>query len=148
MPRTLWNENDRRELLARVDHLRPDMHPTWGKMNAVQMMTHLTDWMRLATGELKTEPKLKPMRYPVIKHLVVYVMPWPKGVPTAPELLERQTDDWGKERAEFSRRLASFEKPESGSQWPVHPAFGRLSTNAWGVLGYRHTDHHLRQFGV
>ena len=31
---------------------------------------------------------------------------------------------------------------------PVHPAFGDITTQAWGVLAYRHTDHHLRQFGV
>jgi hypothetical protein len=148
MPRTLWNESDRRELLARVDRLRPDMHPTWGTMNAIQMMTHLTDWMRLATGELKARSKRKPMRYPGIKHLIVYVMPWPKGVPTAPELIARVADGWEAERADFSKRLASFEELRSQSQWPEHPAFGRLSTKAWGVLGYRHTDHHLRQFGV
>jgi hypothetical protein len=32
--------------------------------------------------------------------------------------------------------------------WPEHPAFGKLSTRAWGVLIYRHMDHHLRQFGA
>jgi len=26
--------------------------------------------------------------------------------------------------------------------------FGRLSAKQWGVLMYRHVDHHLRQFGV
>ena len=26
--------------------------------------------------------------------------------------------------------------------------FGQLSNDEWGVLGYRHLDHHLRQFGV
>ena len=30
----------------------------------------------------------------------------------------------------------------------AHPAFGKLSPRAWGVLAWRHTDHHLRQFGV
>ena len=81
MPRTLWNESDRAQLLARVDKLRPDMTPAWGKMNATQMVTHLTEWMRLATGELSAAPRKMPMRFPVIKQLVIYVMPWPKGVP-------------------------------------------------------------------
>jgi hypothetical protein len=30
----------------------------------------------------------------------------------------------------------------------VHPVFGTLSGKAWGALGWRHLDHHLRQFGV
>lgn len=33
-------------------------------------------------------------------------------------------------------------------QWPEHPAFGKLSTKDWGVLVYRHIDHHFKQFGV
>ena len=117
-------------------------------MNATQMMTHLTEWMRLATGELKSAPKNKPMRYPVIKQLIIYVMPWPKGVPTAPELLTREASGWEAEHADFTERLGSFGKLKSKSDWPLHPVFGRLSTRTWGVLGYKHTDHHLRQFGV
>ena len=148
MPRTLWSESDRSELLARVDRLSPDMHPLWGKMSATQMMTHLTEWMRLATGELKSAPRNLPMRYPGIKQLIIYLMPWPHGVPTAPELLARDSSGWDVERADFTERLRSFEKLKSSSDWPLHPAFGRLSTNEWGVLGYKHTDHHLRQFGV
>lgn len=146
MPRTLWRESDRADLLARVDELRPDINPAWGKMNATQMMTHLTEWMRLAAGELTAAPRNMPMRYPVIKQLIIYLMPWPHGVPTAPELLSREASGWNTELADFSERLRSFEKLKSRSQWPLHPAFGRLSTTEWGVLGYKHTDHHLRQF--
>jgi hypothetical protein len=32
--------------------------------------------------------------------------------------------------------------------WPRHPVFGVMSRNDWGRWGYRHTDHHLRQFGA
>ncbi len=31
---------------------------------------------------------------------------------------------------------------------PEHPAFGTMTARRWGAIGYRHTDHHLRQFGV
>lgn len=30
----------------------------------------------------------------------------------------------------------------------VHPGFGRMSQSDWLRWGYRHVDHHLRQFGV
>jgi hypothetical protein len=30
----------------------------------------------------------------------------------------------------------------------VHPIFGKLSQGDWLTWGYRHVDHHLRQFGV
>lgn len=123
------------------------MTPAWGKMNATQMMTHLNEWMKLATGELVAAPRKLPMRYPVIKEIVIR-MPWPKGVPTAPELLARESAGWELERADFIKRLESFGNLKSKSDWPLHPAFGRLSTRTWGVLGYKHTNHHLHQFGV
>jgi hypothetical protein len=30
----------------------------------------------------------------------------------------------------------------------VHPLFGPLTPAEWMIWGYRHADHHLRQFGV
>ncbi|MFI5451141.1 DUF1569 domain-containing protein [Pedobacter sp. UC225_61] len=29
-----------------------------------------------------------------------------------------------------------------------HPIFGKMSTEQWDVLLWKHTDHHLRQFGA
>jgi hypothetical protein len=29
----------------------------------------------------------------------------------------------------------------------VHPFFGRMTQEETGVLAYKHSDHHLRQFG-
>jgi hypothetical protein len=33
-------------------------------------------------------------------------------------------------------------------EFPPHPALGAMLRRAWGVLGYEHCDHHLKQFGV
>lgn len=35
-----------------------------------------------------------------------------------------------------------------GAAWPASRVFGRISGSSWGVLEYKHLDHHLRQFGV
>ena len=29
----------------------------------------------------------------------------------------------------------------------VHPFFGKLTGEQWGILVHKHIDHHLRQFG-
>jgi hypothetical protein len=41
-----------------------------------------------------------------------------------------------------------FENLDPKLVWPDHPVFAKMSRKAWCVLGYRHMDHHLRQFGV
>jgi hypothetical protein len=32
--------------------------------------------------------------------------------------------------------------------WTPHFKFGALSRKQWGILCYKHLDHHLKQFGV
>ena len=58
-------------------------------MNASGMMAHLNDSYRMVLGDLKEKPKNVPLRYPGIKQLVIYALPFPKGAPTAPELIAR-----------------------------------------------------------
>jgi hypothetical protein len=126
----------------------PDAAPLWGKFTAPQMLAHCNDWMKMASGELHTAPRYSNLRRWPVKQFAIYWMPWPKGVPTAKELLARTAHDFFEERDALCRSLESFEIRHRDTEFPEHPAFGTMSRDAWGVLGYRHTDHHLRQFGV
>jgi hypothetical protein len=146
--KTLWESNARQEISERIDLLTPDSQALWGRMNASQMMAHLVDGLRMATGELAAEEKKLPIRFTPLKQLIIYGPPFPKNSPTAPELLARQPDDWDAERANLRRMMDAFAGRKPGTKLPRHPAFGQLSRRAWGVLSYKHIDHHLKQFGV
>jgi hypothetical protein len=148
MPHTLWNEDDRRALEARLARLRPDSRGQWGSFDAPRMLCHITDAVRSATGDVVCSPKPSPLRYPVINSLVMFYMPWPKSVPTAPELLARTPEAWDVEVARFRAAVADLTKRPRTGPWPAHVAFGNLSGTQWGRLLYRHTDHHFKQFGV
>jgi hypothetical protein len=117
-------------------------------MNAPQMVAHLMNWAQMSSGELTTRPMRVPLRYTPLKQLVIYWLPFPKGIPTAPELVAREPAEWAMETAALRAHIASFATAESTTQWPLHPAFGQLTPRAWGVLCYRHIDHHFRQFGI
>jgi hypothetical protein len=147
MPKSVWNPHTRRDLLERLERLAPDTRPRWGKMNAAQMVAHLTNWARMADGELSTKEMRLPLRYTPLKQIVIYWLPFPKGVPTAPELIAGEPEDWAKGTAALREHIGSFDT-DSKTEWPMHPAFGKLTPRAWGVLCYRHIDHHFRQFGV
>ena len=148
MQGSLSNALARQELLDRLERLGPEATPLWGTMTAPQMLAHLADWMLMAKGELKAAAKKRPLRYPVIKQLAIYWLPFPKGVPTAPELIRKKPVVWAIEYAAVRHHLQSFENLDANTMWPEHPAFGKLTRTAWNVLGYRHTDHHFRQFGI
>ena len=145
---TLWNEESRRLLVERLNRLESTATPRWGRFPAPQMLAHLGGWMQMATGDHKTRPKPGMLRRSPMKQFAIYWMPWPKGVPTAAELLGGEAVDWIAERDAIARYISDFANRHSDRKFPDHPAFGRLSPEAWGVLGYRHTDHHLRQFGA
>lgn len=137
-----------RELQERVQRLTSHKQPRWGKMSAAQVVAHLTDSLRMASGELEVAPKKVPIRFSPLKELVIYVLPIPKGVPTSPELIARKPGEWTAEIADLREQLNGLVERGTEALAPSHPAFGTLSPKQWGVVVYRHMDHHLRQFGV
>ena len=146
---TFWDATTRNDLCRRIGGLTPDSKASWGKFTAAQMVAHLNDAMRMATGDLPVAPRKLPIRYFPLKQLILYVLPFPKSAPTAPELLARcDAANLGAEQAEFSKVAARTAAKVASDSWPEHPAFGAMSHKAWGKLIYKHTEHHLKQFGV
>ena len=143
----IWEDGTRRELNDRVGELSWDRRAEWGTFTAPKMVCHLADSLKMAMGDLPVAPRHLPIRYPPLKQLIIYVAPFPKGAPTAPELLARAPKDWSSDVQDVQALLARAGSSRTSDAWPEHPAFGKLSTRAWGVLIYRHMDHHLRQFG-
>ncbi len=146
--KTIWQQTDREELLARADKLRVDLPANWGKMDCPKMLAHVIDGMRMTLGEKNIAPKISPLKFAPIKHLIIYWLPFPKGAPTAPELVERIPGEWEREIADFKAVFAKLTASNGRTNWPEHPAFGKLSTKDWGALTYKHIDHHFKQFGV
>ena len=146
--RSVFHQNDRLSLARRLDAVTSGSTARWGRMDSRQMLTHLTDSIRMALGELEVRPRSGPLRFPLLRHAIIHWLPFPKGAPTAPELLMRRADDCDAERAVLKHLLERLGAMEGAREWPEHPAFGRLGSRDWGVLVHRHVDHHLRQFGA
>jgi hypothetical protein len=146
---TIWDAGARAALVERVRRLDPANTARWGKFSCPQMVTHLTDTIRMTLGELPVVAKGPSLlRRTPVKQLVIYALPFPKGAPTAPELLERRCAGIDGEKRDLEAAIARLAARAGKREWPEHPAFGRLSPRAVGVLVYRHIDHHLRQFGA
>ena len=67
---------------------------------------------------------------------------------TAPELSVPVEGDFDAIRSELVSLVERIGAGPRVGDGPVHPLFGRLSFEEWGVATYKHTDHHLRQFGA
>jgi hypothetical protein len=147
MTRSIWNTADRESILRRFGRLSPDARPNWGKLDAPRMVTHVTDAMRSSMGDLVLAPKKSPLQYWPVNVLVMFYMPWPKGVPTAPELLDRKPVEWHTELDTLRATVERFVARDVNGPWTPHVAFGRIDGRQWGRLMYRHLDYHLGQFG-
>ncbi|MBI1790926.1 MAG: DUF1569 domain-containing protein [Acidobacteria bacterium] len=145
--KTLWDPSVQAEILARFGKLDQQRPPQWGKLSAAGMLFHVTEPLRAAMGEVSVASKSGPLRYFPLKQLIIYWLPFPKGAPTAPEFLRKEAGDWERDMAQLKAVLERFVARGSGGPWHPHPAFGELTGKDWGVLTYRHLDHHLRQFG-
>lgn len=150
--RTVYTTRHLDALVARVERLRPDSPRRWGRMTPHQMICHLSDSLRATLGEWTRPPhRLPPMRGVV--RFVAFNLPlrWPHGVRTARELDQTRDGtkpvEFERDRAELVALLRRAASLEDGAI-PEHPLWGRMSRGMTGRYLWRHTDHHLRQFGA
>lgn len=149
MAASMWDPSVRAAFTNRLQQLGADSKGAWGRMTANGMLAHLNDSYRMCTGELVVKPKNLPLRFTPIKQLIIYVLPFPKGVPTAPELIARCSGAvLADEQQAFARMCERLGAVKPGETLPDHPAFGTLSYKTYGTLMARHTEHHFRQFGL
>ena len=147
---SILNERDRAEIVRRLLSLTASSAGRWGSLDVVGMLRHLNLSARMTVGELEV-PSVNKRALQVfpLKHLLLYVLPFPKGAPTAPELKPAvAAESLEEERAAL---LALVERIGTGPRdgaGPAHPLFGPLTWREWGVVTYKHFDHHLKQFGA
>lgn len=145
---TLFDPDVRREILNRVDELEPEFEPRWGGFSAPEMVCHCNAALQQGFGEHERDEASGPLSYWPLNWLVIHILPWPKGVKTDPNLLDISPGDWQDEVERLTTLIERFGKKGHDGNWPPHGMFGDISGRSWGVVQYRHLDHHLRQFGV
>lgn len=147
--RNINNPEDREFISDRISKLTPETKALWGKMNSKQMLSHLSDAMRMQLGEIKVEDKGNFFTHTVFKWVSLCGAPVPKNVPTFPPIDQVargvNPEDLQKEVDKLNTLIQrSLEPVESY----YHPLFGKLSNSQRGRINYIHMNHHLKQFGV
>jgi|KBSSwiStaDraftv2_1062776.scaffolds.fasta_scaffold269439_2 hypothetical protein len=146
---SILNERDRAEIDSRMRSLTESSTRQWGSMDVTSMLQHLHLSSRMALGELPVASANKRafQKFP-LKHLILYVLPFPKSAPTAPELKSSASASFEEERAALLELLERIGTGPADGEGPAHPLFGPMTYREWGVVTYKHADHHLRQFGA
>jgi hypothetical protein len=147
---TLGDARIREACCERLGRIDPLTAPKWGRMNAHQMVCHLNDSFRVAMGEKVASPATNWMQRTVVKWAALNgPMKWPHGVATRPEVEQGRGGtvpvDWERDRAQLRGLILGF---ADLTKFAPHPVFDKMSRTEWMIWGYRHVDHHFRQFGV
>ena len=144
---SLWDAADSERIRGRIGKLVPDAFPRWGSFTAPQMVCHLCDSLRLTMGEIQAASIHKLLHYQPFKVLGLYVLPMPKGLKSAPELLETKPGEWMLDIATLLELQDQCTRRAENDLWGYSPYFGWLTKGEWGAAQHKHFDHHLRQFG-
>lgn len=147
--RSILKNEDRAAIVNRLRSLSASSTGRWGTMDVTSMLRHLRLSALMTVGELQV-PSVNKRAFQMfpLKHLILYVFPFPKGAPTAPELKPDAAAGFEDERAavlELVERIGTGARDGLG---PAHPLFGPLTWREWGAVTYKHADHHLKQFGA
>ena len=149
--KSLRNAAVLQSILDRISSVPPDCPARWGRMTAPQMICHLTDSFLVAMGGRNASMATGIFQRTAMKFGGLYVpLPWPKGVPTRPEIDQRvggtPPAEFEADRARLIAAIGRFTAQQCDFEWRPHPIFGNMNQWEWMRWGYLHTDHHLRQF--
>jgi Protein of unknown function (DUF1569) len=147
---SLFEPFERQKILDRLGELQPSATRQWGKMDPAQMCAHCVAALEVGAGDVTKEHSfIGKVLGRFVKGSLLGEKPFSKNSPTDPTFVVNDQRDFDKERARLVEIVKRFGGAgASSADGRMHSFFGRLKGDEWGVLMYKHLDHHLRQFGA
>jgi hypothetical protein len=147
--KTLFDPEDRNALILRITALTGTEKPLWGKMNVSQMVEHCIRFEEMMGRDGKIKRVWMGFLFGkmALKSMIGDDKPLKQSIPTLKELIIEEGDgDFEQRKGKWIGLLKGYE--HSRVTQYIHPFFGKMTREQIGRLTYKHTDHHLRQFGL
>ncbi|MFM8949938.1 MAG: DUF1569 domain-containing protein, partial [Bacteroidota bacterium] len=136
---------------SRINLLKVDTKPLWGKMSVDQMLCHCSLAFEQALGRNDLRPGgfMRFVMKTFFKSSMINDVPYKRNLPTAPFFIVADSKVFEAERKRLIGSLQEFSKlGVDHFDNREQATLGKLSSLEWSNLMYKHIDHHLRQFGV
>jgi hypothetical protein len=141
------------DLLNLLQQLKGDEKGKWGKMNAWQMVEHLSAFFKVSTGKIHFPLTTPAEHLPRYKEFLMSDKEFRENTkaPVLPEeplplqysTMDEALDHLGKSVDDFF-----YFFKDDPTKTTLHPAFGELNFDEWIQLHHKHVTHHLKQFGL
>lgn len=139
---------------AFAQSLPADAMGNWGKMNAQQMVEHVTAFFKVSTGKIQFAVVTQPEHLPKYKEFLLSDKEFRENTKAPAEIIGEEVLPLRNETMEaailnLKKSIEEFfEYFASGPlQTTSHPVFGALTFDEWVQLHYKHVLHHAKQFG-
>jgi hypothetical protein len=144
--KSIFDRAIRDELINRINLLSEDSKAQWGKMTIYQMVRHCRLWEEMTFGKYKYKRQFLGIIFGkmVLKDLTKDENPLKRSTPTIAALKVTGNGDITSEKENWIALIEQY--PHFSNTDFVHPFFGKVTKEQVGILAYKHTDHHLRQF--
>ncbi len=145
----------REEMFLLLQNMNNETKSIWGKMNAQQMLEHLSDFFDVSAEKI-IFPLVTPQEHlPKYKEFLLSDKEFRENTKAPvsvlgeePLPLRQPSLQAAKENLEKSVEDFIFYFKADSQKKTMHPVFGLLNFDEWVSLHYKHVRHHLRQFGI
>jgi hypothetical protein len=148
----IFTEEVSKEVIQRINNLKPDSPRQWGKMDVGQMLAHCS-----VAYETIFEPGKHPtpnffmkiLMKTFVRKMVTGDKPLKKNSPTAPYFVMKSEKDFELEKVRLITYIQQTQQlGETEFDGKENMSFGKMNKTEWSNMMYKHLDHHLQQFGV
>jgi hypothetical protein len=139
--------------VAQFKTLSANTSNVFGKMNVLQMLEHVAEWISISSGKIKFELQTPAQDLPKWKAFLLSDKEMRANTPNS--LMSEvpkpaKFSDVELAANAVQQELNAYFNRFKGKEFETetHPFFGPLNYDEWAVLHGKHLRHHLRQFGV
>lgn len=143
----------KKDYLLALQKIAPGTQPLWGKMNVQQMIEHMAEYIAMAYGNPEMELITPADKVEKMQEWLKSEKPFKENTPNSllPETplpvefatVQEALEDLQNELNNFFNAFDTTKK-----KYVMNPFFGELDYGMSIQLLYKHSTHHLRQFGV
>jgi hydroxymethylglutaryl-CoA reductase len=137
------------EILPLINRLDDQAKPSWGELTPQEMVEHLTDTLKIASGDLKQKLLIPAEKIESMQRFLETDKEMVRNieVPFAPKERVLINESISDAIDKFVEQWIAFEEHfENEDTTELHPFYGDLNFDQWKKLNSKHLTHHFKQF--
>ena len=143
------------QFILLLSDLPADAQGKWGKMNAQQMVEHVTAFFKVSSGKLHFPLVSLAEHLPKLKAFLLSDKEFRENTKAPSSVIGEdplpvRTNNMAEAIAGLQDSINDFVDyfEDDSYKTTLHPVFGELNFSEWVLLHYKHVLHHAKQFGL